>query len=138
VLVGRRRHREGPDRELLWLVGLGQCVEHVGIVGAAEGLKPPDAVGETEYAIVERHTGVRLWDGTVGRRRKPLDDVPELVAPRADPATAEHPGLRDGRQVDVVERVAVEDAHGVEGDERLAVVPVADQRDEAVATAEAT
>jgi hypothetical protein len=86
------------------------------------------------YDRVLRLTDGVWWLETLGR----TDDVPELVAPRADPATAEHPALRDVGQVDVVERMAVEDAHGVEGDERLAVVPIADQRDEPVASAEAT
>ena len=83
--------------------GLGrrrQGVEDVGVVGPAQGLEPPHAVGETQHPVVERDPRVRLRDGALRRRRQLLDEVAELVAPRADPAPTEHPALRDGRQVD--------------------------------------
>ena len=126
-----------PTVNVLRFVGLGERVEDVGIVGATQRLEPPHAVGETEHPVVERDPGVRLRHRPVRRRRQVLDEVAELVAPRADPSPAEHAALRDGREVDVVERVSVEDPDGVEGDQRLAVVPVADERDDALATAEA-
>jgi hypothetical protein len=149
VLVGRRCHGERADRERLGLRRRRERVEDIGIIRASlvgvpgrgrrctECLEPPDSVGQPQHPVVERDPRVRLRDRPVRRRRQHLDQVSELVAPRPDPATPEHPALRDRRQVDVVERVPVKDPHGVEGDQGLAVVPVADQRDDAVAAAEA-
>ncbi len=69
--------------------------------------------------------------------RQLLDEPAELIAPRADPPAAESPDVgRQRVEVDAGERVTVEHRDGIECDQRLAVVPGAEQRDEPLAAPE--
>ncbi|MEO6605604.1 MAG: hypothetical protein ABIN55_08315 [Aeromicrobium sp.] len=85
--------------------------------------------------VVERDPVIGLKDAAQRDPRKLLDQAPELIAPRSDPAAEESLALA-GWQVDAREWVAGENVSRIERDERFAVVPCTDQRDEPFATAE--